>query len=56
MWYEWLDLRKLMKILGRTRTKFQIVFEGELGSNPAQFPDNFQLIDLLYLGGSGEGR
>ena len=56
VWYEWLDLRKLMKILGRTRTKFQIVFEGELGSNPAQFPDNFQLIDLLYLGGSGEGR
>ncbi|QDZ23411.1 hypothetical protein HOP50_10g59500 [Chloropicon primus] len=50
VWYEWLDIPKLMKILAPTKSRFQIIFDGELGSNPVQFPDNFQLIDLLYLG------
>ena len=49
VWYEWLDMTKLMKIFGKTKTKFQVVFDGELGSSPSQFPDNFQFIDLLFL-------
>ena len=56
VWYEWLDVQKLMSILSSTKTRFQVVFEGELGSQPSQFPDNFQFIDLLYLGQAFEKK
>ena len=56
VWYEWLDVQKLMSILSSTKTRFQVVFEGELGSQPSQFPDNFQFIDLLYLGQAFEQK
>lgn len=50
VWYEWLDLTKLMKLFAKTQSRFQVLFSGEVGSYPSKYPDDFVFFDLLYLG------
>jgi len=50
VWYEWLDLSKLMTLLSKTKARFQVIFNGEVGAYPSQYPDSFVFMDLVYLG------